>query len=131
MSVLTDAVTKYKVDSPDIPPAFDSLANGLSSMGMIWIDYIPYAKSQFPDKHYGFIVRPPLAGDKLIVASEGPWGVQVTARTKQADAALEFMKFLARDENLRSWYQQQNALPASPALIDDRLSELHGDFCGV
>lgn len=119
MRVLTDAVETYKVDSPDIPPAFDSLANGLSSMGMIWIDYIPYAKSQFPDKRYGFIVRPPIEGTKLIVGSEGPWGVQVTTQTKQTDAAMEFMKFLARDESLRLWYQQQNALPSSPALVND------------
>ncbi|MBV9492973.1 MAG: extracellular solute-binding protein [Acidobacteria bacterium] len=119
IKVLTDAVAKLKVDSPDIPPAFDSLANGLSSMGMIWIDYIPYAKSQFPDKHYGFIVRPPYAGKDLLVSSEGPWGVQVTAASKQQQAAMEFMKFLAREENLRAWYQQQNALPSSPALVND------------
>jgi len=117
--VLTDAVSKYKVDSPSIAEAFTSLANGLSSMGMIYIDYLPYAKSQFPDKNLGFIVRPPYAGNKLIVASEGPWGINVAAASPNKDAALQFVKFCSSTANLRTWYQQNNALPSSPLLTHD------------
>jgi len=119
MQVLHDTIYKYKVDSADIPIAFDSLANGLSSMGMIWIDYIPYAKTQFPDKKFGFAVRPPLKGSKLVVASEGGWGVNVTARSKAKDAAKELMKYLVRDDSQMTWLKEQNALPAKRNLVND------------
>ena len=117
--LLTDAVSRYKVDSPRIADAFTSLANGMSSMGMIYIDYLPYAKAQFPDKHLGFIVRPPSAGSVLRVASGGPWGINVAAASHNKEAALEFVKFCSSLPNLRTWYQQNNALPSSLALIHD------------
>jgi len=119
VELLAQAFSKG-VDSYDLPDAFESLANDRSAMGMIWIDYIPYAKSQFPDKRFGFMVRPPYPGSaKLIVAGEGGWGVNVSARSKNKDAAIEFVCFLDRDENMLAWGREQNGLPSVRALLKD------------
>lgn len=119
LKLLSDAIHEYKVDSPDIPNAHDSLANGQSAMGLIWIDYIPYAKSQFPNGHFGFAVRPPIKGNKLIVAGEGGWGVNISARTKNKDQSVAFLSFLNQDDNMLQWLKEQNALPSVKNMIDD------------
>lgn len=118
-SILYDPVHTRGVDSLDIPEAFNSLVKGQAAMGMIWIDYIPLARSQYPDKKFSFAVRPPYKGDKVIVVGEGGWGANVYAKSKNLDGGYAFMKFLDQDDTQLLWDKQQNAMPALQKLIDD------------
>ena len=89
-------------------------------MGEIWIDYIPFAKAQFPDGRFGFTVRAPIAGDKTIVVGEGAWGASVNAQTKgdAKDAAMAFVNYLSQPETMMTWVKAQNALPSTPDLLE-------------
>ena len=109
----------HKVDTPDLPDCFDGLAQGRIANGGIWIDYIPYGKISFPDKRFGFTMRPAIAGNKAIVVGEGAWGICVNREAKQVEDATGFVKFLNQDETMLKWVQSQNALPSVYSLVDN------------
>jgi ABC-type glycerol-3-phosphate transport system substrate-binding protein len=114
-----DPIYTHMVDSPDLPEVFDGLAQNRMAMGGIWIDYIPYAKVAFPEGHFGFSMRPALAGDKAIVVGEGGWGLNVNAATTKKEEALAFIEFLNDDEVMLKWLQSQHSLPCVYSLLDN------------
>jgi ABC-type glycerol-3-phosphate transport system substrate-binding protein len=88
-------------------------------MGGIWIDYIPYGKAAFPDKRFGFTMRPGMDGVDPIVVGEGGWGLNVNATTEHPAEAGEFIAYLNRDDVMLQWLQAQHSLPCVFSLMDD------------
>lgn len=114
-----DPIYTHVVDSPELPAVFDGLAQNRMAMGGIWIDYIPYAKVAFPEGHFGFAMRPAIAGDKAIVVGEGGWGININAATTKAEECLDFIAFLNNDEIMLKWLQSQHSLPCVYSLLDN------------
>jgi ABC-type glycerol-3-phosphate transport system substrate-binding protein len=113
-----DPIYTHEVDSPDLPPVFNGLAEGRMAMGGIWIDYIPYGKTAFPDASFGFTMRPGMDGSKPIVVGEGGWGLNVNAATQQAEKCLDFITYLNQDTVMIEWLKSQHSLPCVYSLLD-------------
>ncbi len=119
LQLLLDAFTVHKVDSTTLPDANSGIPDQSTAMGLTFVDYLPYLVGEFPKVDWGFAVRPPFKGDKLIVASEGAWGLAVLENSPKKDIAMAFLRYCSSESNLRSWYQSQNCPPASPSLAHD------------
>jgi ABC-type glycerol-3-phosphate transport system substrate-binding protein len=113
-----DPIFTHEVDSPDLPPVFNGLAEGRMAMGGIWIDYIPYGKTAFPDATFGFTMRPGMDGNPPIVVGEGGWGLNVNAATQQPEQCLDFIAYLNQDEVMIEWLKSQHSLPCVYSLLD-------------
>ncbi|NLF02552.1 MAG: extracellular solute-binding protein, partial [Anaerolineales bacterium] len=114
-----DPFFTHEVDSPDLPEIHDSLAEGRMALGGIWIDYIPYAKSAFPEGRFGFTMRPGMDGVDPIVVGEGGWGLSINAATQYPAEASEFIAYLNRDDVMLQWLQEQHSLPCVHSLMDN------------
>ena len=108
----------HEVDSPDLPAVFSGLAEGRMAMGGIWIDYIPYAATAFPEGNFGFTMRPGTDGADAVVVGEGGWGLNVNADSEQPEEALDFIDYLNDDAIMIQWLQSQHSLPCVYSLLD-------------
>lgn len=113
-----DPIFTHKVDSPDLPNVFNGLAEARMATGGIWIDYIPYAATAFPDGRFGFTMRPGMDSVEPIVVGEGGWGLNVNAATKRPEECLDFIEYLNDDEVMIKWLQSQHSLPCVFSLLD-------------
>ncbi len=113
-----DPIFTHEVDSPDLPVVFLGLAEGRMAMGGIWLDYIPYAATAFPEGTFGFSMRPGIDGADPVVVGEGGWGLNVNAATENPERALEFIAYLDDDDIMIQWLQSQHSLPCVFSLLD-------------
>ena len=80
-----DPIFTHEVDSPDLPAVFNGLAEGRMAMGGIWIDYIPFAATAFPEGNFGFTMRPGIRTAPTPSSSgEGGWGLNVNAASEKS-----------------------------------------------
>ncbi len=113
-----DPIFTHEVDSPDLPAVFNGLAEGRMAMGGIWIDYIPYGKTAFPDANFGFTMRPGMDGKTPIVVGEGGWGININASTTRAEECMNFITHLNQDDVMIEWLKSQHSLPCVYSLLD-------------
>ncbi|MXX25209.1 MAG: extracellular solute-binding protein [Caldilineaceae bacterium SB0668_bin_21] len=113
-----DPIFTHEVDSPDLPAVFNGLAEGRMAMGGIWIDYIPFAATAFPEGNFGFTMRPGIDGADPVVVGEGGWGLNVNAASENPEDALDFIEYLNDDGVMIQWLQSQHSLPCVFSLLD-------------
>ena len=88
------------------------------AMGGIWIDYIPFAATAFPEGNFGFTMRPGIDGADPVVVGEGGWGLNVNAASENPEDALDFIDYLNDDGVMIQWLQSQHSLPCVFSLLD-------------
>lgn len=101
MEFFYDLFYKYKVDSVELPNSLDALVQNLSSMAFLWPEFLPFAESVYPELDFEFIMKPPLAKEKLPVFSHtDTWNVVVPAYVsgKEREATFEFLRYLISEE---------------------------------
>ncbi|MCD6318887.1 extracellular solute-binding protein [Candidatus Aerophobetes bacterium] len=108
-----DIYYTYKVDSVDLPPMFDALAQGAAAMGFMWGEYISFAHLTYPELHFGFVLKPPFVkGVKPHIAHVDTWNVSVWEGSKNKDAAFKFVKYMTTPEAQLLFLQQNPGIPA-------------------
>jgi ABC-type glycerol-3-phosphate transport system substrate-binding protein len=90
---------KYKVDSPNLPAAFDALAQGTAAMAFIWPEFVSWARINLPDQEFTLIEKPPFVkGVQPNFGHIDGWNLGASAKSPNLAEAKKFLKFfLASD----------------------------------
>ncbi|MCL4378070.1 MAG: extracellular solute-binding protein [Actinobacteria bacterium] len=101
MNFFHDLFDTYKVDSVELPDSMSALTQGLTSMAFMWPEFLPFAKTAYPDLNFGFIGKPAFVEGKLPVMSHtDTWNAVMPKYVEgiKKDAAFLFLKYLASEE---------------------------------
>jgi len=116
-----DIYYTYKVDSVDLPPMFDALAQQLAAMAFMWGEFIPFAKMTYPELNFGFIIKPPFVeGVEPNIAHVDTWNISVWAGSRNKEAAFEFVKYMTTPEAQLLFLEQNPGIPALRELGDPK-----------
>jgi len=102
----------------------DSFFNNQVAIGFIGPWIVPVGTAEY-DMDFGYVSRPPYAGDKPYFAADAGWGNVVSEHSDHPDVAWEFVKFAASNvDNALYWNIATGTVPAvksvaaDPALLD-------------
>jgi multiple sugar transport system substrate-binding protein len=107
----------------------ESFATGNVGVAVLGSWYGGDIKISHPEVKYDYVALPPMFGNKHKFTSIGGWGVVVSKNTKNADAALTLMKFIAGTEaNALTFNSETGTIPAMKSIVaaPDKLLEKAG-----
>jgi multiple sugar transport system substrate-binding protein len=118
--VLKDRVTEITHLSDTNNDASNYFYKGQSSMCFRGPWVIPVGKSEFQLDNFDYGPMPSFTGTSKAFAAESGWGEVVSARTKNADAAWAFVKFISSPESHALWNKVTNTIPSEKSLAESK-----------
>lgn len=117
-----DVVQKDKVDDPKVPHDADAFANGHTAILFREAWVIGEIKKKNPTLDYGVAPIPRWDASGPYKGIVQPWGVYVNGKSKQKDAAWDFLKFLSEPQNavkiteMTGWGSRREGIDWGPLL---------------
>jgi len=117
-----DVVQKDKVDDPKVPHDADAFANGHTAILFREAWVIGEIKKKNPTLDYGVAPIPRWDASSPYKGIVQPWGVYVNGKSKQKDAAWDFLKFLSEPQNavkiteMTGWGSRREGIDWGPLL---------------
>ena len=118
--VLKDKVTEIKHLSDTNNDASNYFFKGDSSMCFRGPWVIPVGKGEFQLDNFAYGPMPSFTGTSKAFAAESGWGEVVSARTKKADIAWVFVKFISSAESHRQWNTVTNTIPSEKSVAESK-----------
>jgi len=83
-----------------------------------WV--IPVGKDEFQLDNFAYGPMPSFAGTSKAFAAESGWGEVVSAKTKNADSAWVFVKFISSPESHKLWNAVTNTIPSEKSVAESK-----------
>lgn len=115
---MTDFVTKLKLDSPEFLAKQEPFKLGKSAMDAHELVYAGDLKLSAPDIKWS-IHLPPHAPGRPAGTGGTHWAYVVSSKSKNPEAAWQWVKFLTSDAADRKWTAGLSELPSRTALYTD------------
>ncbi|MGA2974567.1 MAG: extracellular solute-binding protein [Spirochaetia bacterium] len=116
--VLKDKVTEITHLNDTNNDASNYFFKGQSSMCFRGPWVIPVGKSEFQLDNFAYGSMPSFTGTSKAFAAESGWGEVVSARTKNADIAWTFVRFISSAESHRQWNTLTNTIPSEKSVAE-------------
>jgi len=101
LTFIYDLYYTHKVDSVDLPDTMSALTQGLTSMGFMWPEFLPFAEAAYPDLNFDFISKPPFKeGNLPLINHTDTWNAVVPNYVEgvNKNAAFLFLRYLISEE---------------------------------
>jgi multiple sugar transport system substrate-binding protein len=118
--VLKDKVTEIKHLNDTNNDASNYFFKGDSSMCFRGPWVIPVGKDEFGLSNFDYGPMPSFTGSSKAFAAESGWGEVVSARTKNADAAWAFVRFISSADSHALWNKVTNTIPSEKSLAESK-----------
>lgn len=115
---MTDLVTKSKVDSPEFLAKQQPFELGKAAMDAHEFVYAGALKDAAPDLNFS-VHLPPHAAGRPAGTGGTHWAYVVSSKSKNPEAAWQWVKFLTSDAADRKWTAGRSELPSRTALYTD------------
>lgn len=119
MQFMVDFVQKHKVTSVELPMASPAFYQGISAMYHRGPWIIGVVKQDYPQLKWDYVTLPSFTKNPPYFTAESGWGLVVSQRCKNKDAAWKFVKFMASKAPSRQWNIKTFTLPAYKELATD------------
>ncbi|HEU5012183.1 MAG TPA: extracellular solute-binding protein [Roseiflexaceae bacterium] len=116
---LTDLVTKQKADSPEFLSGQNRFTLGKAAINMHEYTYAGQLKTTAPDLKFS-IHAPPHAAGQPNAAGGTHWALVVSSKSKNKEAAWNWIKFLTSEASQRKWIAGGGELPSLKSLYEDQ-----------
>lgn len=118
--VLKDKVTEITHLSDTNNDASTYFFKGESSMCFRGPWVIPVGKTEFQLENFAYGPMPSFAGTSKAFAAESGWGEVVSAKSKNAESAWAFVKFISSAESHKLWNTVTNTIPSEKSVAESK-----------
>lgn len=116
--VVKDKITEIKHYSDMNNESQVMFFKGLSSMCIRGPWVIPAGKNDFGVENFEYGTMPSFTGDSQAFAAESGWGLVVSSRSKNKDAAWLFVRFMTNKENSEKFNLLTYTVPADKTIAE-------------
>ena len=125
LQVMADMVVKDKVTeithlSDTNSDASNYFYKGNSSMCFRGPWVIPVGTGEFQLNNFAYGPMPSFTGTSKAFAAESGWGEVVSAKTKNAESAWAFVRFISSAESHRQWNTVTNTIPSEKSVAESK-----------
>jgi len=122
LNFYVEVVQKYKVDDPKILHDADAFVSGGTAMLMREASVIGEAQTKAPTLDYGAVPIPRWSATGPYKCLLQPWAIYVNGKSKNADTAWDYVKFVTNAENsllmteMNGWITERTDVNWAPLL---------------